>query len=126
VIDAGWIAAYLGIALCAFSSRSDSAGAPRAEHSKPSLSSLIAPLLPVLLALSVAAVEIRLGRHLDHAAWLMAFGLIALVLTRQGLMVFELLAPNRDTNAGLMQRLTQAALGGATGGEGPGSGYEPL
>jgi hypothetical protein len=126
VIDAGWIAAYLGIALAAFSSRSNSTVVPRAEHSKPSLSSLVAPLLPVLLALSVAAVEIRLGQHLDQAAWLMAFGLIALVLTRQGLMVFELLAPSRDANAGLMQRLTQAALGGAAGREEPGSGYEPL
>jgi hypothetical protein len=82
--------------------------------------------LPVLLALTVAAVEIRLGQHLDRAAWLMAFGLIALVLARQGLMVLELLAPSRDANAGLMQRLTHAALGGAGGGDGPGSGYEPL
>jgi hypothetical protein len=71
-------------------------------------------------------VEIRLGQHLDRAAWLMAFGLIALVLARQGLMVLELLAPSRDANAGLMQRLTHAALGGAGGGDGPGSGYEPL
>ncbi len=81
----------------------------------------------MLLALSVAAVEIKLGHHLDRAAWLMAFALIALVLARQGLMVLELLAPtSRDANAGLMQRLTHAVLGGAGGGEGPGSGYEPL
>jgi hypothetical protein len=80
----------------------------------------------VLLALTVAAVQIRLGHHLDHAAWLMAFGLIALVLVRQGLMVLELLGPGRDAGAGLMQRLTHAALGGPGGGEGPGSGYEPL
>ncbi|HZL48064.1 MAG TPA: hypothetical protein VFC30_03510 [Solirubrobacteraceae bacterium] len=126
VIDTGWIAAYLGIALAAFSSRADSAVVPTAESSRPSLASLISPLLPVLLALTVAAVEIRLGHHLDRAAWLMAFGLIALVLVRQGLMVLELLGPGRDADAGLMQRLTHAALGGAGGGEGPGSGYEPL
>jgi len=71
-------------------------------------------------------VQIRLGHHLDRAAWLMAFGLIALVLVRQGLMVLELLAPSRDANAGLMQRLTHTALGGAGSGEGPGTGYEPL
>jgi hypothetical protein len=104
---------------------------PRPERSKPSLVSLIAPLLPVLLALTVAAVEIKLGQHLDRAAWLMAFALIALVLARQGLMVLELLAHSRDTRAGLMQRLTNAALGGADAGEGPGlgyraGGYEPL
>ncbi len=126
LIDTGWIAAYLGIALAAFSSRSDGAVVPTVESSRPSLASLIAPLLPVLLALTVAAVEIRLGHHLDHAAWLMAFALIALVLVRQGLMVLELLGPGRDADAGLMQRLTHAALGGASGGDGPGSGYEPL
>jgi len=126
VIDIGWVVAYLGIALAAFSSRSDGAVVAKAESSSPSLASLISPLLPVLLALTVAAVQIRLGHHLDRAAWLMAFGLIALVLARQGLMVLELLAPSRDTQAGLMQRLTHAALGGASGGEEPGSGYEPL
>jgi hypothetical protein len=126
VIDTGWVVAYLGIALAAFSSRSDGAVVAKAESSRPSLASLISPLLPVLLALTVAAVEIRLGHHLDRAAWLMAFALIALVLARQGLMVLELLAPSRDANAALMQRLTHAALGGAQDGQGPGSGYEPL
>ncbi len=128
LIDTGWIAAYLGIALAAFGSRPSGAVEPAAAgYSRPSLASLISPLLPVLLALSVAAVQIRLGHHLDRAAWLMAFALIALVLARQGLMVLELFAPSRDdSNAGLMQRLTHAALGGAGGGDGPGSGYEPL
>jgi hypothetical protein len=131
LIDAGWVAAYLGIALAAFSSRSGSEVVPMAEHSRPSLVSLVSPLLPVLLALSVAAVEIRLGHHLDHAAWLMALGLIALVLSRQVLMVLELLAPSRHAQAGLMQRLTYAALGGAGAEEEPVSGYraggyEPL
>ena len=128
LIDTGWVAAYLGIALAALSSRADSAVVPTVEDSdsRPSLASLISPLLPVLLALTVAAVQIRLGHHLDRAAWLMAFALIALVLVRQGLMVLELLGPGRDADAGLMQRLTHAALGGASGGEEPGSGYEPL
>jgi hypothetical protein len=126
LIDTGWVAAYLGIALAAFSSQADGAVVAAAEDSRPSLASLISPLLPVLLALTVAAVQIRLGHHLDRAAWLMAFALIALVLVRQGLMVLELLAPSRDTQAGLMQRLTHAALGGASGGEEPGSGYEHL
>lgn len=126
LIDTGWVAAYLGIALAAFSSRSDGAVVAKAESLRPSLASLISPLLPVLLALTVAAVEIRLGHHLDRAAWLMAFALIALVLARQGLMVLELLAPSRDAQAGLMQRLTHAALGEAGDVEGPGSGYGSL
>ena len=78
----------------------------------------------MLLALTVAAVELRLGHHLDHVAWLMAFGLIVLVLARQGLMVLELLAPSRDTQVGLMKRLTNVALGSTGGGEGRGSGYQ--
>lgn len=123
LIDTGWIAAYLGIALAAVSSRPGGAVVPRAESSGPSLASLISPLLPVLLALSVVAVELRLGHHLDHVAWLMAFGLIVLVLARQGLVVLELLAPGRDTRAGPMRRLVDAALGGSGADERPGSGY---
>ncbi len=125
-IDAGWVAAYLGIALAAFSSRANAAVVPQPEDAGPSLASLISPLLPVLLALSVAAVQIRLGHHLDRTAWLMALGLIVLVLTRQGLMVLELLTPSRHANAGLMQRLTHAALGASAGGKIPGSGHDPL
>jgi len=122
LIDTGWVAAYLGIALAAFSSQPHSELVLRAERTRPTLASLIAPLVPVLLALAVAAVEIRLGHHLDHAAWLMAFGLVVLVLIRQGLILFELLAHSRDTQAGLMQRLTQATLGGTT--ESQATGYE--
>ena len=70
---------------------------------------------PRIWRLTVAAVEIRLGHHLDHAAWLMAFGLVVLVLVRQGLILFELLAYSRDSQAGLMQRRTQPTLTG--GGE---------
>jgi diguanylate cyclase len=124
LIDTGWGAAYLGIALAAFSSRSSSGVVARAQYTRPSLASLISPLLPVLVALSVAAVEIRVGHHLDHAAWLMALALIALVLVRQGLMVRELLAPSRDAEAGLLQRLAHAALGGAGAEERPRSGYQ--
>jgi hypothetical protein len=113
LIDVGWIAAYLGIALAAFSSRVPTAEAPHLELSRPSLGSLLSPLLPVLLALSVAAVEIKLGHHLDKAAWLMAYGLIALVLTRQGLLLRELLGPGFGAGAGLRTRLKHTALGGA-------------
>ena len=52
----------------------------------------------------------------------MAFALIALVLARQTLMVLELLAPGRGAQAGLLRRLTDAAVGGAGAGQGPGSG----
>jgi diguanylate cyclase len=113
LIDTGWVIAYLGIALAAFSSDTTEVVATTSENSAPSLLSLVAPLLPVLLALAVAAVEIRLGHHLDRAAWLMAFALIALVLVRQALMLIELMGPGGKTRGGLMARLTHTALGGA-------------
>ncbi len=129
LIDTGWFVAYLGIALAAFSSQPSSREARRAVPAKPSLASLIAPLVPVLLALAVAAIEIRLGHHLDHAAWLMVLGLIIVVLARQALVLFELLAHGRDTPGGLMQTLKHAALGGAIAKSPPStyqaSGYEP-
>jgi hypothetical protein len=113
LIDTGWVVAYLAIALAAFSSQPTTATVPSTERAKPSLASLIAPMVPVLLALAVAAVEIRLGDHLDHAAWLMAFGLVVLVLLRQGLILLELLAHGRATKVSPMERFAHAALGGA-------------
>jgi hypothetical protein len=113
-IDTGWVAAYLGIALAAFSSQPSSGRVLRAERARPPLASLIAPLVPVLIALAVAAVQIRLGHHLDHAAWLMVLGLIIVVLARQALVLFELLAHGRDTPGGVMQTLKQAVSGAAT------------
>jgi len=127
LIDTGWVAAYLGIALAAFSSQPRSEVVLRTDRAKPSLVSLVAPLVPVLIALTVTAVEIRLGHHLDHAAWLMAFALVALVLVRQGLILFELLGPGHDPHAGPRERLVQPALRGAPD-EGPAlqaGGYDP-
>ncbi len=121
LIDAGWIAAYLGIALAAFSSQTHTSQAPAAsrpgELERPRLGSLLSPLMPVLLALGVAAVEIELGHHLDRASWLMACGLVGLVLARQGLLLMELLGPGPETGAGLGTRLKHTALGGAAADE---------
>lgn len=126
-IDTGWIAAYLGIALAAYCSRPGGAHVREVERSTPSLSSLVAPILPVLIALGVVAVQIRLGHHLDRAAWVMAFALIACVLVRQGLMVVELLGPSPDTQGDLLQRLKEAAVGdtGVAAGSGSGVGSGP-
>jgi hypothetical protein len=120
-IDTGWVAAYLGIALAAYSTRPHGAEAPSAELAPPSLASLTAPLFPVLIALSAAAVEIRLDHsRLDRTAWLMAFGLIALVLVRQALIGLELLGSSRHPRSGgLMRRLAHATIGEA-GAEGQG------
>ena len=120
LIDAGWVAAYLGIALAALSSPTPTAEAPRPELARPSLHSLLSPLLPVLLALIVTALEIELGHRLDTTDVLIACALIALVLARQGLLLRELLAPGLRTGAGLRTRLKHTALGGVVVDEGPG------
>jgi hypothetical protein len=113
-LDTGWVAAYLGIALAAYSGRPQIAPAPGAAPARPSLASLMAPLLPVLIALGTAAVEIRLGHHFHHAAWVMAFALVALVLVRQGLIVLELVVgAGEERSGGFMQRLTHATIGNA-------------
>jgi hypothetical protein len=113
-LDTGWVAAYLGIALAAYSARPQTAPAPGAAAARPSLASLMAPLLPVLIALGTAAVEIRLGHRFHHAAWVMAFALVALVLVRQGLIVLELVVgAKEERSGGFMQRLTDATIGHA-------------
>ena len=114
LIDTGWVAAYLGIALAAFSSQ-PSSGVPgtTAEHDGAPLQALLTPMLPVLLALGVVALETSLGHHLDHAAWLMALALVVLVLGRQALHLIELLASRRDTHSGLIDSLSRIVLGGA-------------
>lgn len=118
LIDAGWFVAYLGIGLAAFGSRPTSDAVRSDKHSRPSLASLMAPLVPVLLALIVVAVAHSLGHHLDHTAWLMAFALVALVLARQALIGFELLGPGNDTQDGPRDRIMQAALTGGPDGTG--------
>jgi len=110
-LDVGWFAAYLGIALAAYTALREVEPAAVLAHPRPSLASALAPLLAVILALTVAAVDIRLGNHLGRASWLMAFALIALVLIRQGLVALELLGPAGRGRADLMGRFTETMLG---------------
>jgi hypothetical protein len=125
LVDTGWVVAYLGIALSAFSARTGGVRIATVERTAPSLASLVAPIAPVLIALAVAAVEIRLGDHIGRPAWLMVFALVVLVLTRQGFAVVELLDHGRGGRKGLVARITDAALGDGAGGPhgGPGSVY---
>jgi hypothetical protein len=113
LIDTGWFAGYLGIALGAFCSRSRDNVGLRAGFSLPSPASLVAPFLPVVGALSLAAVQLQLGHSLDDVAWITAFGLIALVLARQGLLVVDLVAPSEGQEAVAAKRLVRAAFGRA-------------
>jgi hypothetical protein len=122
LLDTGWVVGYLGVGLAGLTAQPANAAVPARVDERPTLASLIAPLIPVLTALTAAAVEIKLGDHLDRAAWVMAFALVVLVLVRQALAVLELLAPSRSAS-GLMDRLTDVALGGSPYADKPVAGH---
>lgn len=110
LVDTGWFAAYLLIALGAFASEKKEVVARRADE-LPTLGQLLAPFVPMMLALTVAAIEIDRGHHLDRAGWLMAFGLVATVLVRQALAALELAVLSRNRQTSMLDLLERVALG---------------
>ncbi len=87
LVDAGWVAGYLGLALGAFCSTG--AEVEVAVNETPSaMKSLLVGFLPILLALGVLTAEIAAGRELYRSDWFIALVLIGLVLIRQCLMLF--------------------------------------
>jgi hypothetical protein len=99
LIDTGWFAAYLGIALSAYSSRGGKVLAAQVDHSQPTLASLVIPFFPVLLALGVFGVQTRLGHQPDRAAWAMTLALVVLVLSRQALLLLDVARSKPKTDA---------------------------
>jgi hypothetical protein len=114
LIDTGWFAGYLGIALGAFCSVARDSVVDRTGPALPGPASLIAPFLPVVGALSVVAIEIERGHRLDDVAWITAFALIALVLARQGLLALHLVGQGEEREAVVARQLARAALGQST------------
>ncbi len=109
LVDVGWVAGYLAIALGARSARplEDTEPEPRVAISSPAAS--LVPFLPLLAALSFAAVRLQLGHHLDRIGFATAFGLVVLVLLRQLLLALDLLSPRAEPD----ERLLAAAGGTA-------------
>lgn len=111
LIDAGWFIGYLGIAMGAYCSGHSDALVRRPAMAIPAMSSLVAPFLPVLVALSVVAVKMQLGHTLDDVSVLSAFALVALALGRQALLVLDLVGRGDDPEAMVAKRLAHIALG---------------
>ena len=113
LLDTGWFAGFLGIALGAFVSKPGDQPA----HGRPSLTSLpshIAPLVPMLVALSVAGIRINLKHRPDTVALTMIAALIVLALARQALLVVDLVSSGRGEARGSWgDRVVRAALGRA-------------
>ena len=98
LVDTGWVVAYLALALGAFGSGLETAGAaarsPAEGHD--AISSAVAPFVPVLVALGALAVDGLLGHHLDRAGWAMALALSLLAVLRQAVGFWgRLAAPGR-------------------------------
>ena len=110
LIDAGWFAGYLAIALGAFCSQTGQ-GAPRpADSQAPAFAALIAPFVPILAALGVMGFKPHLVQELDAVSYMTAFGLVALVLARQLLLMRDLDTRGGGGEGTLGERL-QAAFG---------------
>jgi diguanylate cyclase len=85
-LDTGWVAGYLLIGLGAIWA----ACRPAAEVGAPVTPlSMVAPYVPVLAVLVVTAIELLGGHRISTVSWIMAFALIALVLGRQLLILWD-------------------------------------
>lgn len=83
LLDVGWIAAYLLIVMAAYLSPAGQAVMGGRVDSPPTLRYFLAPFVPALLALVVAAVDLQLEGGLDLVARLTMVFLIVLVLGRE-------------------------------------------
>ena len=110
MLDTGWFAGFLGIALGAFASHEPEVPV-EAEASPFSLPSLVAPLLPMFVALSVAGMRIDREHRPDSVSVAMLVGLIVLALARQARLVVAFVRMGRGEGPGhLLDRFARAAL----------------
>ncbi len=113
LIDAAWVGAYLAIAAAAYASRPRLETEPVREPPTLAVAALVAPFVPVLAALGLAAIQIDLGHRPDRVAWTTAVLLVVIVLLRQAMLVIDLRAPGPRTQ--FAHRLVTAA--GSPGGD---------
>jgi hypothetical protein len=111
LLDTGWFAGFLGIALGALVSHEREVP-EHAESSLLALPSLVAPLLPMFVALVVAGITIDLEDRPDGVALAMVAALILLALVRQVLMVVDIVRTGRGEERGnVIDRIAGAVLG---------------
>jgi hypothetical protein len=89
LVDIGWVAGYLGLALGGFASSGEEVVEQAPVSPASSMASIVVPFVPVLVALAASALEVALGRKLPFSDWLMALVLVLLVLSRQALMLLD-------------------------------------
>jgi diguanylate cyclase len=106
LLDAGWVASYLAIAVAAYCSNDRGGLAERTRNR--SLVPLVAPFFALIAALTALAVKTQLGQRPDDASLYMAFALVGLVLTRQMLLLTDLIESGEDATGSLFDRLYAA------------------
>jgi len=89
LVDVGWVAAYLAIAVGASSGNGQVVRAPSGEVPPSSIVSLVTPYVPVLLGLSVVTYELERHHQVDRFSWLTGFGLGLLAIARQVLVLVD-------------------------------------
>ena len=87
VLDTGWFAGYLAIAVGAACSPPAQVATPDAASHEPSRAALAVPFVPILGALAVVALQPELVQQLDGVAFTSASALVLLVLARQLLVI---------------------------------------
>lgn len=110
LIDTGWFAGYLAIAVGAFCSDARPVAALEVDAGRPALAGVVVPFVPILAALSVVAFKPHLLEQIDPVAYTTASALVVLVLVRQLLVVRDI-AGSRDEPKGNRMGRLQAALG---------------
>jgi hypothetical protein len=95
LIDTGWVAGYLGLALGAFCSSGAERVEPAGEPAPAGLRALVVNFAPTLLALGVLTVEVAVGRKLYRSDWFIAMALVVLSLARQFLVLAQQMMPVR-------------------------------
>lgn len=110
LIDTGWFAGYLAIALGALASRG-AAPVPARERRAPNAAALLAPLAPMLIALCFLAVRLELGHPLDHVAVVVAFVLVGLVVVRQLFLIVDLIRTHHEHGEPIGERIAVVLAG---------------
>jgi len=93
LVDVGWVAGYLGLALGAFCASGAEHLDPARAPSPSGVRSLVVAFLPTLLAMAVLTAEVAVGRKLYRSDWFIAMALVVLSLARQLLMLLEQFRP---------------------------------
>jgi hypothetical protein len=110
LLDTGWFAGYLAIAVGAFCSRAGHITTRDAESRAPVFAALVIPFVPIMGALGVVAFKPELVQELDPVAFTSASALVLLVLTRQLLVIRDFTARTAHGERILADR-RQAAAG---------------